>query len=212
MVSGLKLTAELIGRGPQSVRFHLHSEIALDTVEHQNNGSGVAFLHCNSFLCLKTWQRSHGYGYGKKNTCWIHIEVSRKRLISSCGWNFTWYSKTLKQRITSRLFALWFVFEHWNLSERPRMRLWQEKHLRNWYSGVPKVADFIFIVKLRSIQLSFKIMDHEWLFSTVIRFCALQPDVKKIQEKYKENICWIHSEVSRKHQISSCGWFSTWYS
>ena len=49
------------------------------------------------------------------------------------------------------------------------------------------MADFIFIVKLRSIQLSFKIMDHEWLFSTVIRFCALQPDVKKIQEKYLLN-------------------------
>ena len=30
-------------------------------------------------------------------------------------------------------------------------------------------------------------MDHEWLFSTVIRFCALQPDVKKIQEKYLLN-------------------------
>ena len=38
-----KRPMELIFRGPQSGRFHLQSEIALDTVELQNNGSRVAF-------------------------------------------------------------------------------------------------------------------------------------------------------------------------
>ena len=83
MVSALKLTAESIWRGPQSVRFHFQGEIALGTVEHQNNGLRAAFLHCNLFLCVETGWRDQGKSSDKKNTYRTDIEVSRKYQITS---------------------------------------------------------------------------------------------------------------------------------
>ena len=38
MVLALKLAAESDWKGPQSLRFHLHGEIPLSTVEHENSG------------------------------------------------------------------------------------------------------------------------------------------------------------------------------
>ena len=38
MVPALKLAAETNWKGPQRLRFHLHGEIPLSTVEHENSG------------------------------------------------------------------------------------------------------------------------------------------------------------------------------
>ena len=53
MVPALKLTAESIGRGPQSVRFHVYGEIPPGTIDHLDNESLAFFFHCNLFLCLE---------------------------------------------------------------------------------------------------------------------------------------------------------------